>query len=204
MVAAPFGLTLGAGCTTALHAACIQASAELSMGPGEIAAGLIPTAGGCKEILLRLGDVMRAFELIGFGRTSASAAEAREMGLLQPGDVVSMNPQRLLGDARALALTLAPNYIAQVPPAGIPVAGEAGFTAMILQAQTAQQAGRIDADHLHVLEKLAGVLSGGQRDGTALMPEQALLDLEREAFLSLCGEPRTQELMARSLRAAVR
>jgi 3-hydroxyacyl-CoA dehydrogenase len=199
VVVAPFGSTLGAGSTLALHAARIQAAAEVSMGFGETAAGLIPASGGCKEALLRLGDPQRAFALIAFGRTTTSAAEARELGMLRAADAISMNPERLLADAKTLALTLAPNYVPRAPDIDIPVGGEAAFAALKLEAWTACQAHRISADDLHVAERLAHVLSGGRLTAGQRVSETYLLDLERETVMSLCGEPRTQHRMEKLL-----
>jgi len=107
VVAAPFGMTLGGGCEIVLHCARAQASAETYMGLVETGVGLIPAAGGTKEMLLRLGDAKAAFELIGYAKVSGSAAHARELGLLRPVDGVSMNSERLVADAKAAALALA-------------------------------------------------------------------------------------------------
>ena len=93
-----------------LHAARVQASAETYMGMVETGVGLVPAGGGCKEMLIRLGDARSAFELIGYGKVSASAADARDLGLLSAADNISMNPERLIADAKALALSLVPGY----------------------------------------------------------------------------------------------
>src|SRR5205823_3467456 len=111
VVAAPFGRTLGGGCEIAFHAARRQASAECYMGLVEVGVGLIPAGGGCKEMLLR-ADLRRAFETIAYAKVATSAEEARSMGLLLPADEISMNPDRLIGDAKAQALQLAPHYVA--------------------------------------------------------------------------------------------
>src|ERR1035441_8973896 len=103
VVAAAFGMTLGGGCEVALHAARVQASAETYMGLVETGVGLIPAGGGSKEMLLRLGNAKRAFDLIGPGKVSESAAHARQLGFLRPGDGLSMNRERLTADAKAAA-----------------------------------------------------------------------------------------------------
>jgi 3-hydroxyacyl-CoA dehydrogenase len=199
VVAAPFGMTLGGGCEIALHAARRQASAECYMGLVEVGVGLIPAGGGCKEMLLR-ADLKRAFETIGYAKVSTSADDARSMGLLLDVDEVSMNPERLIGDAKALALQLAPHYVAPAPRVDIPVAGEAGYALLKLGIYLARQGGFISEYDAVVGEKLAYVLSGGRLTGEQKVSEQYLLDLEREAFLSLCGQPKTQERMQHMLK----
>ncbi len=192
VVAAPFGMALGGGCEIALHAARVQASAELYMGLVETGVGLIPAGGGCKELLLRLHDPQKAFELIGFGKTSGSAAEARHMGFLRDGDEISMNPERLVADAKSLALSLVANYAPGGPRHDIKVRGEAEYALLKLGVWTARKGGYISDYDAVVGEKLAHVLSGGLITGEQTVSEQYLLDLEREAFLSLCGRPETQ------------
>jgi 3-hydroxyacyl-CoA dehydrogenase len=200
VVAAPFGMTLGGGCEIAMHAARSQASAECYMGLVEVGVGVIPGGGGCKELLLRTGDLKRAFELIGFAKVSTSAEDARGMGLLRPVDEVSMNAERLIADAKSLALQLAPHYVAPVPRADIPVAGEAGLALLKLGIYMARQGAYISEYDAVIGEKLATVLSGGRLTGEQKVSEQYLLDLEREAFLSLCGQPKTQERMQHMLK----
>jgi 3-hydroxyacyl-CoA dehydrogenase len=200
VVAAPFGMTLGGGCEIAMHASRSQASAECYMGLVEVGVGVIPGGGGCKELLLRTGDPKRAFELIGFAKVSTSAEDARAMGLLRPVDEVSMNAERLIADAKSLALQLAPHYVAPVPRTDIPVAGEAGLALLKLGVYMARQGGYISDYDAVIGEKLASVLSGGRLTGEQKVSEPYLLDLEREAFLSLCGQPKTQERMQHMLK----
>jgi 3-hydroxyacyl-CoA dehydrogenase len=200
VVVAPFGRTLGGGCEIALHAAHIQASAELYMGLVETGVGLIPAGGGCKELLARLKDPRRIFELIGYAKVSSSAEDARRMGLLASSDGITMNPERLIADAKRAALELAPSYTPGVPRNEIAVSGDSGFAMMKLAAWSARQ-GEFITDHdLCVAEKLAYVLSGGRVTGGQKVSDQYLLDLEREAFLSLCGNSKTQERMQHTLR----
>ena len=200
VVAAPFSMTLGGGCEVVLHAARAQASAETYMGLVETGVGLIPAAGGCKEMLLRTGDAKKAFELIGYAKVSSSAADARELGLLRPEDSVSMNPERLVADARAMAAALAPTWAPGAPRHDIKVAGENGYALLKMGVYMARE-GEYISDHDAVIgEKLAYVLSGGRLSGVQMVSEQHLLDLEREAFLSLCGYRKTQERMQHMLK----
>ena len=113
VVVAPFARTLGGGCEITLHAARAQASAETYIGLVEVGVGLIPGGGGCKELLVRLKDPRKVFELIGYAKVSASAEDAKKLGLLNRTDSISMNPERLIGDAKALALSLVPGLFAR-------------------------------------------------------------------------------------------
>jgi 3-hydroxyacyl-CoA dehydrogenase len=200
VVAAPFGQTLGGGCEIALHAARVQASAELYMGLVECGVGLIPAGGGCKELLARLKDPRKVFELIGYAKVSSSAEEARNLGLLHKADAVSMNPERLIGDAKALALSLVNGYAPGAPRTDIRVGGEAVFALLKVGVWTALQGHFISEYDAVIGEKLAHVISGGRLTGEQTVSEQYLLDLEREAFLSLCGNPKTQQRMAHTLK----
>jgi 3-hydroxyacyl-CoA dehydrogenase len=195
VVAAPFARTLGGGAEIVMHAARAQASAELYMGLVEVGVGLIPAGGGCKEMLLRLRDPRKLFELIGYAKVSTSAEDARKLGLLHRSDNISMNPERLVGDAKALALTLAPNYAPGAPRTDIRVGGQAALAGLKLGVWTLRQGGYISDHDVVIAEKLAYILSGGPLTGEQAVSEQYLLDLEREAFLSLCSMPKTQERM---------
>jgi 3-hydroxyacyl-CoA dehydrogenase len=192
VVAAAFGMALGGGCEIPLHCARIQASAELYMGLVEVGVGVIPAAGGCKEMVIRSGDVKKAFEQIGFAKVSGSAAEARQLGYLREGDRITMNPDRLIDDAKRLALSLAPSYAAGAPRNDITVSGEEGYALMKMGVWMAREGGYISDYDAVIGEKLAFILSGGRLTGTPQVSEEYLLDLEREAFLSLCGRPETQ------------
>ena len=195
MVAAPFARSLGGGCEIPLHCARVQASAETYMGLVEVGVGLIPAGGGCKEMLLRLGDARRAFELIGMAKVSSSAEEARAFGFLNQSDHISMNADRLIGDAKHLALALSSDYAPGIPRTDIKVGGEGTFAMLKLGAWTMRQGAYISDHDVVVAEKIANILSGGRLTGEQTVSEQYLLDLEREAFLSLCGNPKTQERM---------
>lgn len=193
VVAAPFGYTLGGGCEVVLHATGVQASAELRMGLVETGVGLIPAAGGTTEMLVRTADAETAFELIGRARVSTSAPEARRLGLLPEGAGITMNPERLVDDAKQAALTAARCHIPATPRDEIEVGGENVYARLKLKAWMEHQAGRATDYDTVVAGKLAFVLSGGRLTGKQTAPEQYLLELEREAFLSLCGNKKTQE-----------
>jgi 3-hydroxyacyl-CoA dehydrogenase len=200
VVAAPFNMALGGGCEIPLHSTRIQASAELYMGLVEVGVGVIPAGGGCKEMILRSRDVKRIFEQIGFAKVSTSAEEAREFRYLRDGDRISMNPERLIEDAKQLALSLVNSYAPGAPRTDIPVSGEAGYALMQMGIWMARQGGYISAYDAIIGEKLAWILSGGRLTGKPQVSEQYLLDLEREAFLSLCGRPETQQRIQHMLR----
>jgi 3-hydroxyacyl-CoA dehydrogenase len=200
VVAAPFGLALGGGCELPLHCTRIQASAELYMGLVEVGVGVIPAGGGCKEMLLRSHDLKKIFEQIGFAKVSASVVEARQFRFLRDGDGISMNPERLIDDAKQLALSLAPTHAPGAPRADITVSGDEGFALMKMGVWMARQGGYISDYDAVIGEKLAYVLSGGRLTGTPKVSEQYILDLEREAFLSLCGRPETQQRIQHMLK----
>ena len=200
VVTAPFGQTLGGGAEIAMHGHRAQASAELYMGLVEVGVGLIPAGGGCKELIARLKDPRRVFELIGQAKVSASAEEARKMGLLSRQDRISMNYERLVADAKDLALSLVKDYAPGQPRTDIEVQGEPGFAALEVGLYMMKQAAYISEYDAEIGKKLAYVLGGGKLSQPQKVSEQYLLDLEREAFLSLCGNPKTQERMAAMLK----
>ncbi|MGH9630020.1 MAG: enoyl-CoA hydratase-related protein, partial [Bryobacteraceae bacterium] len=200
VVAAPFGRVLGGGAEVVLHCTRAQASAELYMGLVEVGVGLIPAGGGCKEMLMRLHDPRRVFELIGYAKVSGSAEDARSLGLLHKADMISMNPERLLEDAKILALTLRAGHAPGAPRSDVKVSGESGFAMMKLGAWMLRQGDFISDHDMLIAEKLAHVLSGGRLSGEQTVSEQYLLDLEREAFLSLCGHTKTQERIQHMLK----
>jgi 3-hydroxyacyl-CoA dehydrogenase len=213
VVVAPAGLTLGGGCELALHGDRVQAAAEAYLGLVEAGVGLIPAGGGTKEMVARstsnltltpqtdlLPAVQRAFETIGFAKVSASADDARRLGLLREGDRVSMNRDRVLADAKRLALALAPGYQPPELRQAIPVGGVPLEAALKLGVHLARRAERISDHDALVGRKLAHVLAGGSLPQATVVSEQYLLDLEREAFLSLCGERKTLERIAHTLK----
>ena len=205
VVSAPFGLTLGGGVEIALHSTRVCAAAESYMGLVETGVGLLPGGGGAKEMLLRaietlpadkeadpLVNIKSVFETIGLARISTSAEDARRLGFLRDHDSISLNRDCLIADAKQEALALVRR--GYQPPRqrdDIPVFGEPVFSALKLGLYLMRQAEFITEYDVVVGTKLAGVLSGGPLSGKQTVNEQYLLDLEREAFLSLCGEPRT-------------
>ncbi len=211
-VAAVFGQTVAGGCEIAMHAARRQALAETFMGLPEVAVGLIPAAGGTKEMLARwagpaaanpdpLPYLKEVFEILGMAKVSGSAAEALDLRYLGPDDAVTMNRDRLLEDARQTALAMA--RAGYSPPPGphlIPVAGRPGRASLQLSLYMMRTAGYISAYDAQVGERLAYVLTGGDLSAPDLVPEAYLLELERESFLSLCGEPKTQDRMEHMLK----
>lgn len=208
-VIAPFGMTLGGGAEFTLHADHVVASAELYMGLVEVGVGLIPGGGGTKEMLLRFTDqlhpgqrvgssllpaVQRAFELIGMAKVSTSALEARKLGFLRDHDTVAMNKNHIIQEAKRMVLALAPDYVQPTPRQDIPVMGDAALAALKSALYGMHRGGYITDYDLVVSEQLGKVLSGGTGNNrTAKVSEQHLLDLEREAFLTLLGKKGTQQ-----------
>jgi 3-hydroxyacyl-CoA dehydrogenase len=220
VVVAPYGMCLGGGVEMSLHAAARQPHAELYMGLVEAGVGLIPGGGGCKEMLLRTveaGSSIRAdargegveifealkknFETIAKATVSTSAAEARGLGFLRESDGVTMNRDRLLTDAaeRALALVEA-GYSAPVLRMEIPAPGENALATLKLAVWTMREGQYISEHDAKVANWAAHILCGGKVTPGTLVSEQYLLDLEREAFLNLCGEKKTQERIAFTLK----
>ena len=211
VVVAPAGLVLGGGCEIALHASRVQAAAETYIGLVEVGVGLIPAGGGTKEMLARamesapasadpLPHVQRVFETIGFAKVATSGPDARRIGYFREGDDITMNRDRLLDDAKALALTLARDHVPAQPRRAIRVGGENVLAALNLGVHLAWRAGRISDHDALIGRKLAWILAGGNQKHPGTVSEQQLLDLEREAFLGLCGERRTLERIAHTLK----
>lgn len=193
VVSAASGLALGGGAEITLHSAAVQAHAELAIGLVETKIGLIPGWGGCKEMLLRFSETLppldaakAAFGLIFDARTSGSAFEARNLGLLTAGDGVTMNRERLIADAKARALGLLAGYKPPAPRTAA-VTGADGFAALTAGLET----GDATPHDRIVGAALARVLTGGGAASGAILGEDALLALEREAFLDLIETPAT-------------
>lgn len=211
-VAAPFGLALGGGCEFSIHADHIVASAETYMGLVEVGVGLIPGGGGTKEMLLRFTDqlqpnqpllpaVQRAFELIGTAKVSTSALEARNLGFLRDHDTIAMNRNHLIEEAKRMVLALAPGYVQPTPRQDIPVMGDAAIAAVKLALYGMTEGGYATKYDAEVGQQLARVLSGSTGNNrTAKVSEGHLLDLEREAFLTLLGKKGTQDRIAHMLK----
>ena len=227
VVIAPFGLTLGGGAEICLHAARRQPHAETYIGLVEAGVGLIPGGGGAKEMLLRAVDaaaavappdpkeppsrfaqsaemqsaLKRTLETIALAKVSTSAVEARSLGLLSPADRITANRERLLLDAKAHALALVEaGYTAPIPRTQIPAPGLAALAVMETGIFLMGEAGYASPHDQKVARWAAYILAGGRVTPGSLVSEQYLLDLEREAFLSLCGERKTQERIAFTLK----
>ena len=227
VVVAPFNLTLGGGAEICLHAARRQAYAETYIGLVETGIGLIPGGGGTKEMLLRAVDAAAALappdpkdppsrfaqsaelnsalsktlETIAMAKVSTSAADARTLGLLSKADRITMNRERLLLDAKAEAQALAEaGYSAPQPRMQIPAPGTATLAALNTGIYLMGEAGYASEHDQKVARWVAYILCGGHVTAGSLISEQYFLDLEREAFLSLCGERKTQERIAFTLK----
>jgi len=230
VVAAPQGLALGGGCEVSLHAAKIQAAAEAYIGLVEAGVGLIPGGGGTKEMMIRANehasgtgfslsstpesdlDLFHAlkpvFEAIAMAKVGTSAEESRDLGYLRREDGVSMNRDRLVADAKEAALSLvrggykplAATWQEGAQTTQIKVLGEQFLAGAKLAIHMMLRGGYASEYDAHVGRKLANILAGGALTSPQLVSEQYVLDLEREAFVSLCGEKKTQERIAHTLK----
>src|SRR5699024_9172525 len=212
VVTAPFNMSLGGGAEVTLPAARVQASQETYIGLVEFGVGLIPGGGGTKELYLKMlrgmpegvnFDLMQVannvFEQVATAKVSTSAEEARELGYLSHEDGISVNPDHLLHDAKQQVLALANTGYAAPKREQIPVVGDDGYAAMVLGAEALHLSGYASEHDMKIAKKLAYVLSGGRLKAGAEIDEQVMLDLEREAFLSLIGESKTQMRMQHML-----
>ena len=209
---APAGLTLGGGCEMVLHGDRVQAAAESYMGQVEVGVGLIPAGCGTKELTMRAIDatvrgtdplprLQRAFELIGFGTVSTSASDAKRLGLLRDVDGITMNRERLMADAKATVLDrVRDGYQAPARRTPIQVGGEDQRAALDLGIHLAWRGGRISDHDALIAGKISRIMTGGDLPHSTSVSEQYLLDLEREAFLSLCGERATLERIGHTLK----
>ena len=206
VVVAPHNLTLGGGCEFSLHADHVQLNAETYMGLVEFGVGVIPGGGGTKEFALRASDEYKEdqivqnalkdrFLTIGMAKVSTSAVEAFELGYLQKDKYsISMNRSRLIADAKAKAIELSDaGYTKPVPRKDIKVLGKQGLGIVYAGANTMYSGHYISEHDKKISEKLGYVMCGGDLSSPTEVTEQYLLDLEREAFLSLCGERKTLE-----------
>lgn len=206
VVAAPHHLALGGGCELCLHADWVQANAETYMGLVEFGVGVIPGGGGSKEFALRISDAYRdgdyelntlreKFLTIGMAKVSTSALEAFDLGYLKQGQFgITMNYNRLIEDAKQKAIELADaGYVRPKERTDIKVLGRQGLGMVYIGANTMYSGHFISEHDKKISEKLGYVLCGGDLSEPTLVSEQYLLDLEREAFLSLCAERKTLE-----------
>ncbi len=224
VVSAPFGLCLGGGTEISLHAAARQPHAELYTGLVEVGVGLLPGGGGCKEMLLRAVDAASAahgksspeglagsvemleamkktFETIATAKVATSAHEARGLEFLSDSDRITMNRDRVLSDAKARALELVrAGYEPPVPRTDIPAPGENLLAALKMGVYLMRQGDFITDYEVRLGGKIAEVLCGGTITPGTPVSEQYILDLEREAFKSLCGEKKTQERIQYTLK----
>lgn len=213
VVVAPAGLALGGGLEIIMHANRVVASAELYTGQVEISPGVIPAGGGTKELLRRILNpamrtqnvealpfLVRIIELIAMAKVATSAEEAREFGFLRSCDRVVFNRDHLLAEAKKEVLNLVTTGFTPPLPEKIYAAGRDALAAAQVQIYMYQE-GKYFTDHeALIVNKLTHVMTGGKISRPAWVDEQYILDLEREAFLSLCGEEKTQERMWNLLR----
>jgi 3-hydroxyacyl-CoA dehydrogenase len=215
VVAAPFGLTLAGGCEICLACAKMRAAAETYMGLVEIGVGLIPAGGGTKEMLLRCTEgipssvvdvdllpfVRKAFETVAMAKVATSAKEAQELGYMRPTDKITINRDYLIHNAKKTVLELvAEGYRPPRPKKNIKVMGEKGFALLQMGLFYMREGGYISQHDEHVAKKVAHVMTGGNLPDGTEVTEQYILDLEREAFMSLCRETKTQERMQYTLK----
>ena len=215
VVAAPFGMTLAGGCEICLASAKMQAAAETYMGLVEIGVGLIPAGGGTKEMLLRCTEgipsnvadaehlpfVRQAFETVAMAKVATSAKEAQKLGYMRPTDKITINRDYLIHNAKKTVLDLvAEGYRPPRPKKNIKVMGERGYALLQMGLFYMREGGYISQHDEHVAKKVAHVMTGGNLPDGTEVTEQFILDLEREAFMSLCGEAKTQERMQYTLK----
>jgi 3-hydroxyacyl-CoA dehydrogenase len=205
VVVCPQSRTLGGGCEMTMHADLVQAAAETYIGLVEVGVGLIPGGGGTKEFTKRVSDAIQegdvelnalqnAFMNIATAKVALSAEEAREMGVLRLKDRISVNKDRQILDAKAAVIELAEAGYTMAPQAkNIKVQGRTGM-ALFAAGVNGMKMGRYISDHdMKIAMKIANVMCGGDLSYAQEVSEQYLLDLEREAFVSLCGEKKTLE-----------
>ena len=208
VVSAPAGLALGGGCEMSMHAAKCQPCGETYIGLVEVGVGVIPAGGGCKELMVRLTEGLpdgvidaglnlqhvyaKAFENIAMAKVATSAVEGMELGYIRKTENISLNRDQQLWDAKQVVLGLAKFY-KKPRPVMIPVMGE-NFRGMAEAILYNMRHGKFASDYdCHVSRKVAYILSGGDCAEGTLVTEEEILALEREAFLSLCGEKKTQD-----------
>lgn len=217
VVAAPFGMALGGGAEMVLHSYQVAAQSELHMGLVEAGVGVVPASGGCKELLVRavescfdtskqslLPAVKHAWRTIMSGAVSANAHDAIAKGYLKKTARVIMNPDAMLDEGKKMVLQIFANGYQRLAPPLIPLLGDYGRTAILFELQAMLDGGYISEYDAHIGKKLAHVLSGGNATAGTQVSEQYILDLEREAFLSLCGEAKTRERIAHMLQTGKR
>jgi 3-hydroxyacyl-CoA dehydrogenase len=206
VVTAPFNLTLGGGAEATMGGNAIQASAELYMGLVEVGVGLIPGGGGTMQLLRNLYGpyaadkdfdafpfIKKVFLAIGMAKVATSAEEARELGFLSPTDGISANRDFLLSDAKQRVLGMANAGFRAPRPTRFRLPGPSGYATIDMMLYDMELNGQISAHDRKIAQKLAKVLTGGDTSPSVLLTEERMLELELEAFLSLCGEEKTQD-----------
>ncbi len=220
VIVAPFGMCLGGGAEVALHAAARQSHIELYTGLVETSVGLLPAGGGCKEMTLRAIEIADAerpghrsdsvelhntlrtvFETIAMAKVSNSAVEAKKLHLMRESDGITMNRERLLSDAKAVAVRLADaGYVPPLPRSDIPAPGDGMLANLKLGIHMMREAEFISDHDVKIARQVAHVMCGGEVTPGTRVSEQYFLDMEREAFLSLCGEPKTVDRITSTLK----
>lgn len=208
VVIAPAGLALGGGAEIIMHGSRVVAAAELYTGLVELGAGVIPAGGGTKEMLRRILNpplqtknadalpyLQRIFEQIGFAKVGTSAEEARQMGILTACDRVVMNRDLLIAEAKREVLHMASTGYHAPQPEKIYAAGRDALAALRVAIYMMKEGKYITEYEAVIANHLANVMTGGELSTPTWVPEQYILDLEREAFLSLCGQEKTQQRM---------
>ncbi len=223
IVAAPFGMALGGGCEVSMSSGHIQAAAETYMGLVEVGVGVVPAGGGCKNLLLRMEErhrkaydsknniwvaskdggpfpkVSDVFQAIAFAKISTSGKEAKKIGYMSSEDGIVLDKEKLIESAKRRVLDLSKTYLPEVMREDIELPGDGGKMALVNGIRQARLKGQVTEYETVIGEKLAHILTGGDKPSVHKTTEQHILDLEREAFLSLCGNKKTQERMQHML-----
>jgi 3-hydroxyacyl-CoA dehydrogenase len=206
IVAAPFGMVLGGGCEVVMAASRVVAAGETYIGLVEVGVGLIPSGGGCKEMLRRLVSppmktpqvqvlafLQQTFEQIGLAKVATSAAEAREMKVLTDCDRIVINQDYLLAEAKQMVLDMVRDGYRPPVAQKVYAAGRDAYAALQMALYQMREGGYASEHDALIGEKLGYILTGGRMSAPTWVDEQHILDLEREAFVALCHEPKTIE-----------
>src|SRR5262249_13660300 len=211
VVACPFGLALGGGCEITMGADAVHSASEVYTGLVVVGVGLSPAGGGTKEILRRHLNRMEAgadpfpylraaFETVAMAKVSRSALEAKNLGYFAESDTFSMNGDRVIPDAKAIVLQMAQSYRQPQPAQDILLTGKPGMAYLQVGIFLMKEAGYLSEYDARIGEKIAWIMTGGDLTAATRVDEAFVLDLEREAFLSLLGERKTQERIQQMLK----
>jgi 3-hydroxyacyl-CoA dehydrogenase len=208
VIAAPYGMTLGGGLEVCLGAGNIQAAAETYAGLVEVGVGLVPGGGGTMNLLWRALEgvpdgatvdtyalVTQVFKNVALAKVATSAEEAKALGFFRRGDGVSFDRARLLTEAKARAIGIAESGWHPPAPRAYVLPGESGIATLSMMIRTLESAGQASEHDAKIAMKVAEIACGGLSGSSHEVSEHEMLELEREAFLSLCGEPKSQERM---------